>query len=246
MLDSVILAFVVSASCPSTAQFTGNCSHGSITSDGADLVGEIDGSDNSIESDGGGTDEPDDTISYCGRRTNKLCDFEFTITPPPASAVNISDLAHFTASPGSIVTEPSGWAILDLPLNAYSTATPHTVDGTLLGQPATVRFTPIAWTWDYGDGTTARTTTGGAPWSELGLTEFDATPTSHTYTTRATRTLSLTTEFHAEYRLNDGPWIPITGTLTLPATAPITLRTVTAHTALVAHDCRATPHGPGC
>lgn len=248
MVELLLLALAVA---PSSANCSGfearfGCVQGGLRDDGADLLGQFDGGrDTTIDGKGGGGEDPAEK-PLCAREVRGTCDFEFTIIPAPASAVTLSDIAHFAATPGEILTEPSGWAVIGLPLNAVSTATTHTVDGPLLGRSATVRFTPVGWSWDFGDGTTLRTSTGGARWRDLGVPEFDPTSSSHVYATRGTRTVTLVTDFRAEYRLDGGAWLPIPGTLSLPAAAPATVRAVAARTALVARDCRADPRGPGC
>ena len=226
---------------------TYGCTNGSITDDGARLDGSIHGRDedaNSVDVDGGG-DEPEE---YCARQTGPVCDFAFTITPPPAEgAVTLADVAAFQADAGTVLTEPNGWAVLGLPLNAISTAATHTVDGTLLGQPASVRFTPTAWVWNFGDGTRSITTaTSGATWADLRVPEFDPTATSHIYTTRGNYRITVDVRFTVEYRIGTGAWTPIPGTLTLPATAPSDIRAIGARTVLVADNCNDNPRGPGC
>jgi len=71
--------------------------------------------------------------------------------------------------------------VVGLPTNFYARTGTHIVSGALLGSPADVRFTPVGYRWRYGDSSAARLTTPGATWQALGLREFDATPTSHTY-----------------------------------------------------------------
>jgi hypothetical protein len=175
-------------------------------------------------------------------------------TPTPgteeAAPVTLSDIATFRPDTGSIVTEPDGWTVLGLPANIYSTAGTHTVSGTLLGYAASVRFTPTAWHWDYGDGTSATTTVGGAPWGTSGAGEFDATATSHTYASTGQHAISLTIDFSAAYTITGagagpGAWTVIAGSLPV-ATTPRTATTTNADTVLVASDCTANPAGPGC
>jgi hypothetical protein len=118
------------------------------------------------------------------------------------------------------------------------------VAGVLLGEPAEVRFTPIEYTWRYGDGASRTTAQAGATWEELGVDELTATPTSHTYTERGRVTAALTVTFAAEYRFLGPAWIPVIGTLDV-TTAPFPVSVVSADTMLVTGDCRTTD-GPGC
>ena len=113
--------------------------------------------------------------------------------------------------------EPDGWVVAGLPANIYAIVAPQLVDGTLLGQPATVRFTPIRYHWDYGDGTGAVRSTKGGTWAALGLREFDPTPTSHVYLVEGEYTIRLTIDFRAEYRFAGSDFLPIDGTINLRA-----------------------------
>ncbi len=166
-------------------------------------------------------------------------------TPPGQPAITITDLVTFRPQTAALASEPSNVAIVGLPFNPYATIGQHVVAGTLLGQPAEVRFTPYAYQWDYGDGARSRTGTAGASWAALGAREFDPTATSHVYRERGSYTLTLTVEYTAEYRYAGSPWIPVTGVLTLPA-PPLEVVTTGATTVLVSGDCRQQPSGPGC
>src|SRR5690606_27492893 len=97
--------------------------------------------------------------------------------------------------------EPDGWMVVGLPTNFYALTGIHVRSDTLLGYPTDVRFTPVAYHWRYGDGTTRRATTPGGTWHQLGLREFDATPTSHIYREAGTYYIDLDIDFRAEYRI---------------------------------------------
>ena len=164
-----------------------------------------------------------------------------TATP----AVVITDVARFQPAFPSPSSEPEGWGVVGLPVNLLGPTGPRIVAGSILGQPAEVRFTPVAWQWDHGDGTAATTAVGGAPWSALGVPEFSSTPTSHVYAARGIISVRLVVVLSAEYRVGDGPWMPVAGVL--PVALPeVPLRIASASTVLVDRDCRAAPAGPGC
>jgi hypothetical protein len=172
----------------------------------------------------------------------------FWMTDPPDAAtapVTLADIASFRPDVGTAGMEPNGWAVTGLDTNFYSAASAHVVGGELLGAPAAVRFTPRTWTFDYGDGASARTATGGGSWAALGLAEFDPTPTSHVYAAAGTFTVDIAVAFGAEYSLDGRNWIAIAGTLSVPA-ARFTATAGDATTVLVARDCLANPRGPGC
>lgn len=159
--------------------------------------------------------------------------------------VTLSDIAHFVPTPAVDSMEPNGWMIVGLDTNFFATGGQHVRDGQLLGMPASVRFTPIAWHWNYGDGATRSSGTPGAPWAAQDTREFDPTATSHVYTAPGTYVIRLSVDFAAEYRIAGGPWIGIPGALRVPANDLIATAG-DAKTVLVEHDCTANPGGPGC
>ena len=165
----------------------------------------------------------------------------YTITDP----VTISDLVNFRPVPGVDHMEPNGWMIVGLDTNFYATVGSQVQTGLLLGQQASVRFTPVRYHWAYGDGHSANLTTRGAAWASLGIHEFDRTPTSHVYTTPGSYDIDLTIDFSAEYRYAGGDWAPVIGTLPVPANR-LHATAGDAKTVLVEHDCIAHPAGPGC
>ena len=172
--------------------------------------------------------------------------------PAPAAGdtavtiITLTDIASFVPRSAVQYMEPDGWMVVGLPTNVYAEIDQHVVSGELLDEPAEVRFTPVAYGWDYGDGTLATHTVRGGTWAAQGLREFDATTTSHPYTTAGTYTITLTVAYSAEYRFAGGAWTPIAGALELPAN-PLTATAVDdAVTVLVDRDCRLAPGGPGC
>jgi hypothetical protein len=166
---------------------------------------------------------------------------EYTVIGP----FTLSDLEDFHPVPGADHSEPGAWSVVGLETNFIASTTQHVVDGELAGESASVRFTPEQWIWNYGDGTTGTASTGGASWDALGVDEFDETPTSHVFRQRGTFTVRPSVVFSAEYRVAEGDWVSVDGTLQI-AMAPITLVVARAETALVNEDCNANPNGPGC
>lgn len=168
--------------------------------------------------------------------------------PPPAPgtpAVTLSDIATFRPQPGTDHMEPNGWTVAGLDTNFYALAAPQLVPGTLLGRPAEVRFTGVGFHWDYGDGATADRGTAGATWDQLRTAEFDPTPTSHVYRALGHYTVRLRIDFRAEYRFDGPDFVPIDGTIALPAD-DLRIMVGDAKTVLVDRDCTAAPSGPGC
>ena len=159
--------------------------------------------------------------------------------------VRVSDLQNFPAPIAPTGMEPNGWAIVGLAANFWTGASAHISDGLLLGQTAQVLFTPIGYHWNFGDGSTATSSNGGASWEALGLAEFTTTDTSHKYTAKGTYSVVLTIDYHADYSFGDQGWRPVDGIVTVPS-APFTVMAANESTVLVAEDCLANPRGPGC
>ena len=159
--------------------------------------------------------------------------------------ISLADIAHFSPVVGVNSMEPNGWMVVGLDTNFYATGGQHVVDGELLGLAASVRFTPIAWTWRYGNGASATHTQSGATWAALGVNEFDATPTSHIYRAAGTYVIELDIRYRAEYRFAGLGWTSIQGSITLPANR-LTATAGDARTVLVDKECTRNPSGPGC
>ncbi|HVL63504.1 MAG TPA: hypothetical protein VM430_19155 [Microbacterium sp.] len=164
---------------------------------------------------------------------------------PGMPAVTLRDIASFRPAEPSDVMEPNGWAVQGLPANFVANANPEVVSGTLLGQPADVRFTPVGYRWAHSDGGTVASSTPGATWSALGVAEFTATDTSHVYSASGEHTVTLRVSLAAEYRFAGSGWLPIAGTLTIDA-APQRVLVGEVDTVLAVGDCTAYPSSPGC
>ncbi|TFB73080.1 hypothetical protein E3O21_18570 [Cryobacterium flavum] len=162
-----------------------------------------------------------------------------------ATIVTVTDLQNFPAPAAPTGMEPNGWAIVGLAANFWAEASAQIGEGLLLGEPAQVMFTPIGYRWNYGDGSAASSPTGGASWADLGLAEFSTTPTSHKYTAKGTYTTTLTVDYRADYSFGDQGWRPVEGIVSVPS-APFTVVAAKESTVLVAEDCNANSHGPGC
>jgi len=185
------------------------------------------------------------------------CDFrctDWTVVLPPDEAeddedgtpgITIVDVARFRPTVGIDRMEPNGWMVIDLPANFYSNGGSSTKRGQLLDRTALVRFTPVRWHWEYGDGAQRTTGDPGASWKDLGADEFEPTGTSHVFDHAGTFEIQLTILYTAEYQFGGAGWIPIAGLLPVPSNV-IEARAVTAKTVLVAEDCVDNPSGPGC
>ncbi len=160
-------------------------------------------------------------------------------------AVSLADVAQFVPRDASIRSQPNGWAIVGAPVNLFTDATPQVVDGGLLGRPAQVRFVPVSFAWDHGDGTSTTVVGPGASWRELGQQDFTPTDTSHVYESVGDRQVSLTISYSPAYRFDGGGWQQIPGTLPVQV-GPLTIRVLQGSTVLVGGACGERDAGPGC
>ena len=163
---------------------------------------------------------------------------------PAAPTVTIADLQHFAPPATSATVEPGGIGVAGLPANFSAAASSHTVAGSLLGLPMLARFTPIAYEYSYGDGTSASLTTPGRTWADLGQAQFTPTPTSHVYARRGVYFADVDVRYTAEVDLGGG-WMPVAGEVRTDG-APQRIRVLEARTALVAHTCAERRDAPGC
>lgn len=171
------------------------------------------------------------------------CDLPYQVVGPPD--VTLEDLASFRPAQPALGGEPAGFGVVGMPTNLVAEASRQDIPGTVLDWDVTVRFTPVAYVFDNGDGNTTRTATGGRTWDSLGQARFTPTATSHVYRDRGTYTVGVTVEYAASVNFGSGIWRPVPGTVR--ATAPgYDIRVVEVRTALVDHTCTEDPHGPGC
>ncbi len=238
MLIEVAIALTILAStdCGTTSPVDGLCDYNAST-DGTDvyLEGTLESpGDGGAGSSNGGGDTSTSEPACPDPRALRDC---FVVTGP----LTMSDIAAFRPTAASHGMEPNGWAVIGLPTNFFSSGSPVIRSGTLLGGPAEVRFTPVSWSWEYGDGSRRTTATPGRAWR----TEFDETATTHVFEERGTYVVTLVVQYRAEWRVAGGPWVPVSGILSLPA-PPQQVLAVGARTVLVDEDCNENPNGPGC
>ncbi|WP_076708331.1 hypothetical protein [Microbacterium oleivorans] len=168
--------------------------------------------------------------------------------PPPAvpdpTTATIDDVAEFAPDPPRVVGEPDGVGVVGMPTNFVVDAIEHTATGDIFDIPVTVRFTPVSYVFDYGDGTRQETTTPGTSWEDLDAPQFTVTDTSHSYGEPGEYEVGVTIRYAAEADAGGG-WFPIAGLLEL-ATPTTVVRIVDVDTALVERTCTEDPRGPGC
>lgn len=163
---------------------------------------------------------------------------------PAAPEITITDLAQFAPEAISPLAEPDNVGIAGIPTNFVAASSVRTTSGTLFSAPISVRFTPVGYDFDYGDGTITSSASGGATWAALGQATFTPTATSHTYTQRGTYSASVAVRYTAEVDLGGG-WFAVAGQLTTDG-PPQAIVIYEANTALVARTCAEQPGAPGC
>ena len=255
-------AYAIGESCSSGSIYTGGCGAGSGSGVDVEVGSSQGGGGGSGEESGGGSGGGDSGGGAegsggggaevpCVSTNVELCSEMRRVVPDPADAptttpvVTTREIAHLVPGSAGQGMEPNGWMVVGLPTNFYADAAPSVVSTTLLGSPAEVRFTPVSFMWDHGDGSSTTSATGGAAWASLGVAEFSETATSHVYDRPGDYTITLTIQYSAEYRIGGGEWRPLAGTV--PSTAPpITASAKAAKTVLVADDCGRRRISPGC
>ncbi len=182
----------------------------------------------------------EDDSTECTDPLNRCLSFEVVMREEPT----LSDVASFAPTLTPLSPEPDGIGIAGLPLNVVAHAEAHTRTGELFDLPVTVRFRPVSFAFDYGDGTARESTTGGATWQQLGVAQFTATDTSHAYRQRGTYTITAVVHFAADVDFGNG-WQRVPGLLGIPA-GSTTVEILEARTALVERTCTEDPSGIGC
>lgn len=238
----VMIASPASGGCGGSSAWSG-CSTETV----ADAAVEV-----SANSSGVGSTEPtagrtepteehnEDDSTECTDPLNRCLSFEVVMREEPT----LSDVASFAPTLTPLSPEPDGIGIAGLPLNVVAHAEAHTRTGELFDLPVTVRFRPVSFAFDYGDGTARESTTGGATWQQLGVAQFTATDTSHAYRQRGTYTITAVVHFAPDVDFGNG-WQRVPGLLGIPA-GSTTVEILQARTALVERTCAEDPSGIGC
>lgn len=171
------------------------------------------------------------------------CDMDYEVVGLPD--VSASDLVSFRPAAPSLAGEPAGFGVVGMPTNVVAAASEQRLAGALLGYDVVVRFVPVAYVFDFGDGQTLRSTSGGTTWDRLGQAQFTPTGTSHTYRSRGTYAVRVTVQYAASVDFGNGSWRPVQG-LVSATTGGYDVQVVAVRTALVDKSCVENPTGPGC
>ncbi len=234
--------------CSPTSQITGGCTPVSASTGNGEVTlgGSGSGSGSSARTGNagrGGAKPPADCIR---NGFNWKCMGPLPGRRNPASpVVTWADLASFRPAIGVAHVEPAQWTVHGLETNVYISGAPHVVSGSLFGLPADVRFIPLSYVFDYGDGATQTTAEPGASWAELGVEEFERTTTSHRYDSIGNYAIAVGITYAAEYQFADEPWATVAGTLTVPANT-LGILVGDADTVLVRDGCEVNSASVGC
>lgn len=130
------------------------------------------------------------------------------------------------------IQPPGGETLVNFDTILHTQAEPFQETVQLLGRQVTFDITPATFTWSLGNDQTMTTTDPGRPWAPG--TPMDAY-VSHRYTQAGPVTLQLTTTWTARWRLGNGPWRDVDGTVTMTSPAQ-DLQVRTARPQLVSYD----------
>lgn len=116
------------------------------------------------------------------------------------------DVQSLLVNSGSLEVQPDqSWVLVGTDTVVMTDASEHVLGTTVLDLDIDVRVTPVLFTWDFGDGSAPLTGTDpGAPWPNHTV--------SHVYSDPGTVTISLRTEWDADFRVEGtSTWIPVAG-----------------------------------
>lgn len=127
------------------------------------------------------------------------------------------------------IQPPKGKTLIGLETIFSTTAPSFTRQLTLLGQQVELRIEASGFSWHHGDESSQTTTWSGIPWREgLSIDRY----ITHVYEQTGTVRPSVDVTWSAQYRVDNGPWQPVNGTVTR-ASAPQDLTIVEAEPRLM-------------
>ncbi|WP_177179953.1 hypothetical protein [Arthrobacter sp. yr096] len=157
----------------------------------------------------------------------------------------LNDFRQLPVNPGTLEAQPFPHTLKGGPTNFYTTATEQAFNLTILGQTVHLTATPTSHSYTFGDGATL----GPAPTTGYPIPETEwltnATRTSHSYTETGNYQAAATTSYTGTYSVNNGPPLPINGTLDITTPAK-TIHVWKTEKALVADTCEQNPNSWGC
>lgn len=162
----------------------------------------------------------------------------------PEVVITLEDFQSQPIIAATVVSEPNNFGLLGGHNNVWADAEEQEFAFDTLGDSVRIRAWPVAYDWNYGDGTTRTTQTAGnsVPESDWLLV---ATSTSHVYGATGDYNVVLTTRFHGDYSVNGGPWIPIAGQAAVES-EPHLISIWRSDNRLVDGTCAENPNAWGC
>jgi len=134
------------------------------------------------------------------------------------------------------VQPPDGVTLVNFETNFYTDDTAAiTKRVTLLGQRVRIEATPSSFTFHFGDDLKLDTTDPGAPYPKLRVT--------HNYLRKATYRPWLSTTYSGRFKVGNGPWQDIPGTVTIDGPKQ-RLRAIEASPKLVGYEASGIPQSP--
>jgi hypothetical protein len=129
--------------------------------------------------------------------------------------------------PSQLQVQPAnGRTLVNFETNFFTDTAPFDRTVTLLGQQVDLHIVPSGFGWRFGDGAALSTDDAGAPYPDLRIT--------HTYERKGDVAPAVDTTYTATYRVNDGPWADVPGSVTVPG-APVALEVLSATPVLVGY-----------
>ncbi|GAA4283877.1 hypothetical protein GCM10022261_14080 [Brevibacterium daeguense] len=158
----------------------------------------------------------------------------------PTPVVTEEDFQNFEIPPSTLHSWPDSWAVTQRKTAFWADSLVRYIDLELLGTPVRVRATPVAYSWDFGDGAVKRTTSPGTRPRSVQDAQIH-----HTYSTAGDVTVTLTTFYSGMFSVNGGDWLIIPGQAAV-SSPPLDLTVYRYHKFLVEDDCLDNPDSPDC
>ncbi len=150
---------------------------------------------------------------------------EEAVEPALTAGMVAAAFARIPLPPSALIIQPpNGRTLVNFDTNFYTETEPTTRSVTLLGQRVELSITPAAFAWRFGDGASTTTASPGSAYPDLEVT--------HNYLRKGRVLPSVDTTYTATYRVGNGGWQPVPGSVTIPG-ASVPLRVVTARPQLV-------------
>ncbi|WP_434993866.1 PKD domain-containing protein [Arthrobacter sp. Ld5] len=164
----------------------------------------------------------------------------------PEEAPIVITLEEFQKQPvlaATIVSQPSNFGLRNAHSNVYAQAQEQEFTFEFQDAAIVLKARPVSYQWNYGDGTSATTTTPGGPVD--GSAFNTPTPTSHQYTQTGDFELTLTTFFAGDYSVDGGPLQPVAGEAAV-VSEPHLMSIWRTRGHNVSENCIGNPRGIGC